>query len=131
MQCPCHSEKSYETCCKPFHERKAFPSSPLELMRSRYSAYALHLPQYILETTAQVSPYYPTDVFKWQTTLLEWMKRCSFVNLTILGETLAFPNATVTFHATIKQGKRDCSFTEKSLFTFQGGKWLYVSRLEK
>ncbi|MBJ7449651.1 MAG: hypothetical protein JHC93_04750, partial [Parachlamydiales bacterium] len=48
--CPCHSSLDYEKCCKPFHDGIPAPTA-LALMRSRYSAYALHLIEYIIATT--------------------------------------------------------------------------------
>ncbi|MFZ0565856.1 MAG: YchJ family metal-binding protein, partial [Chlamydiales bacterium] len=50
MKCPCHSGKSYESCCAPYHEGEICPNALL-LMRSRYSAYALGNADYILKTT--------------------------------------------------------------------------------
>lgn len=37
--CPCFSGKPYGECCKPFHDGKKNPQ-PVEVMRSRYAAYA-------------------------------------------------------------------------------------------
>jgi SEC-C motif domain protein len=57
--CPCRSEepigKPYGECCAPWHEgMQAQPQrhapTPEALMRSRYSAYALHLGSYLLAT---------------------------------------------------------------------------------
>ena len=50
MQCPCCSLLPYEMCCAPLHLGLQKASSPLALMRSRYSAYVLSLHNYILET---------------------------------------------------------------------------------
>lgn len=47
--CPCESGKSYQLCCEPFHEGKLPPTAEA-LMRSRYSAYVLHLEDYLLKT---------------------------------------------------------------------------------
>ena len=49
MQCPCKSLKSYEVCCQRFHlGEKALTSE--DLMRSRYTAFALGLSRYLFET---------------------------------------------------------------------------------
>ncbi len=48
--CLCGSKKSYAECCQPFHSGVAFPATAEQLMRSRYTAYALHLKDYILQT---------------------------------------------------------------------------------
>lgn len=38
--CPCQSGKTYNQCCRPYHDGKAAPTAEA-LMRSRYTAYAL------------------------------------------------------------------------------------------
>lgn len=39
--CPCSPEQLYAECCAPFHRATAVPETAEQLMRSRYSAYAL------------------------------------------------------------------------------------------
>jgi SEC-C motif domain protein len=47
--CPCESGRLYSVCCQPYHQ--GTPAVNAEaLMRSRYSAYAFGLAQYILDT---------------------------------------------------------------------------------
>ena len=58
LTCPCqiHPLKetnwplSYPECCQPYHESLAAPDAE-RLMRSRYSAFVLVLPEYIVQTT--------------------------------------------------------------------------------
>ncbi|MCH2055320.1 MAG: SEC-C domain-containing protein [Thalassotalea sp.] len=50
--CPCCSGASYQTCCQPLHLGEKPASSPLSLMRSRYSAYALSHFEYVFNTYA-------------------------------------------------------------------------------
>lgn len=49
--CPCKSQKSYATCCMPFHYGRARCETAEQLMRSRYSAYFFRLVDYLVETT--------------------------------------------------------------------------------
>lgn len=49
--CPCKSNISYSDCCEPYHNSTKLPSTAEQLMRSRYSAYALKLINYLIETT--------------------------------------------------------------------------------
>ena len=51
-KCPCCSDKSFLDCCQPFILGLKKPSSPEELMRSRYSAYANCEVDYLYNTTA-------------------------------------------------------------------------------
>lgn len=48
--CLCSSGKTYGTCCKLFHQGLKLPQTAEELMRSRYSAYALNNLTYIKNT---------------------------------------------------------------------------------
>ena len=48
--CPCCSEKMYQHCCLPFHQKAQRPETAEQLMRSRYSAFHLQLACYLLET---------------------------------------------------------------------------------
>ena len=50
MNCPCCSGKSYEECCKPFHTKTKFPQTAEELMRSRFSAFAIPNGEYLMDT---------------------------------------------------------------------------------
>lgn len=41
QDCPCGSGTAYDTCCGPLHRGAALAGTPEQLMRSRYSAYAV------------------------------------------------------------------------------------------
>ena len=46
--CPCGLKDPYSECCEPFHTKQTLPATAELLMRSRYSAYALRLVDYLL-----------------------------------------------------------------------------------
>ena len=57
--CPCqinptaetaNAALSYQDCCQPYHESLTAPDAE-RLMRSRYSAFVLQMPEYIVKTT--------------------------------------------------------------------------------
>ena len=50
MKCPCHSKKRYADCCGPLHKGTRPAATPEELMRSRYSAFALGEVDYLAKT---------------------------------------------------------------------------------
>ena len=114
MSCPCHSGEEYEKCCKPYHEGAA-PPTPEKLMRSRYSAYALSLADYILKTQRERAEKSDIEAF---------CKVTDFKDLKIL----KVEPTHVTFHATLFQGDHDVSFTERSLFEEKEGFWTYVKK---
>lgn len=51
VQCPC-GKGEYANCCQPLHAGRENAQSAEQLMRSRYSAFALHKIDYIVQTTA-------------------------------------------------------------------------------
>ena len=50
--CPCCSGSSYQVCCQPLH-LGSVANTPEQLMRSRYSAFALTDIQYLLHTSSE------------------------------------------------------------------------------
>jgi SEC-C motif-containing protein len=126
MSCPCKSGNSYADCCRPFHEG-TLPDTALKLMRSRYSAYALCIPSYIIHTTHPENPQFSHDTAAWSKSISEFCENTEFKNLEILHFQEKSPFATVTFFAHLTQNKKDVSFTEESYFEKIKGKWLYRS----
>lgn len=124
--CPCGSGESYEKCCKRFHGGQR-PDNALLLMRSRYAAYVLDLPHYIIKTTHPASPQYHADHKTWAQKISEFSKYSRFERLEILDFKERGTVATVTFVAYLFQEGQDVTFTEKSYFEKVGGKWLYRS----
>jgi SEC-C motif-containing protein len=124
--CPCKSGNAYADCCQPFHEG-ALPDTALKLMRSRYSAYALCIPAYIIHTTHTGNPQFRHDTAEWSKKIFEFCTSTEFKNLEILHFQEKASFATVTFVAHLIQNKKDVSFTEKSYFEKVKGKWLYRS----
>lgn len=124
--CPCCSGKMYVDCCKRFHNG-ADPENALQLMRSRYSGYALRQAAYMIKTTDLDNPNYKKNHEEWTKEILQFCQRTRFDKLEIIefvdGNDVAF----VTFIAYLTQGNADVSFTEKSRFRKVNGKWLYHS----
>ena len=124
--CPCCSAESYKACCRRFHEGR-LPENALQLMRSRYSAYALDIPDYIIATTHPANPHYSENRDAWKEDISQFSRSSSFRKLEILDFKEKGTLATVTFTAHIFQGSRDVTFTEKSSFEKVNGRWLYQS----
>lgn len=122
--CPCRSGNPYATCCQPFHEGR-LPQKAMELMRSRYSAYALCLPEYIIATTHPKNPHFYHDQNLWKKNIIEFCHATKFLGLEILDEWQKNGKALVTFFAQLQQQENDVSFTERSSFLREDGKWLY------
>ncbi|HSX25681.1 MAG TPA: YchJ family metal-binding protein [Chlamydiales bacterium] len=121
MKCPCCSGLNYEACCKLYHDGMPAPT-PLALMRSRYSAYALKNADYIMRTTHPRNPNYERNRKKWSESILEFCNGTQFVKLEIL-ET--GPD-TVKFAAHLKYPDRDFILEELSRFQKVDGQWYYL-----
>ncbi len=124
--CPCGSQKKFKKCCRVFHFGEKLPN-PLELMKSRYSAFAACDANYIIKTTHHENPEYTTDIKAWENSIHEFFDHSQFKKLDILEFIDGDTEAYVTFKATIFQGAIDISFVEKSKFVKIGDNWLYHS----
>lgn len=120
--CPCHSGKKYKQCCQPYH-KGILPFNAMLLMRSRYSAYALQIPEYIIKTIHPANPDFSSNVPEWKESILSFCRSNHFSGLKILEFIDGEKEAFVTFEA--KLG--DYTMKEKSRFLKKEGKWLYES----
>lgn len=124
--CPCGSGRTYEACCQPYH-KGSWAENALDLMRSRYSAFVLNLPDYIIRTTHPGSVDYTPNTFGWKKSLSQFSKNCTFEKLTVLDYKPGQTVSEVTFTAHLSDRGQDGTFTEKSLFEKINGHWLYKS----
>ncbi|MBL8955820.1 MAG: SEC-C domain-containing protein [Myxococcaceae bacterium] len=106
-RCACGLERPYEACCGRLHAG-ALASTPEELMRSRYTAFAKGLWPYLAET--QVAPLEPGPTLAW-------------VGLTVHEA----KGDEVEFTARYVEGGREVSLTERSRFEQHDGRWRYVT----
>ncbi|MCI0500992.1 MAG: SEC-C domain-containing protein [Epsilonproteobacteria bacterium] len=124
--CPCGSGLKYKKCCKFYHDGKVAKTA-LELMKSRYSAYAIANIFYIIKTTHNENQDFTTDISNWKKDILEFCKNTDFCKLEILEFIDGTSEAFVTFKATLFSQEDDMSFVEKSKFFKVDGMWLYHS----
>ena len=124
--CPCGSLKKYKKCCKPFHDKITFPKTALELMKSRFSAFAVLIADYIIFTTHENNSDYISDLKSWNQDIMNFSKNTRFERLEILDFIEGEVESFVTFKATLFQNKKDISFIEKSRFLKESNIWFYV-----
>lgn len=122
--CPCNSGLDYNDCCQPFHDNK-LPDSALALMRSRYSAYALNNPEYIIRTTHPNHPNYKKNHNQWVQEISDFCLNTQFQKLEILEVIEGFNESFVTFNAYLLQNNKKIQLTEKSQFLKIKKQWLY------
>ncbi len=124
-KCFCGSTLSYQICCQPYHKHVKYPDDSLVLMKSRYSAYALSLVDYIIETTDPQSSIYRLDHQSWKHQMLIFCSTTTFKQLEILDYIPGAHMAFVIFIAYLSQHNCDATFTEKSTFIRRDNLWLY------
>ena len=121
--CPCGSERKYKKCCGLLHRGGRAPS-PEALMRSRYSAYALGLVDYILHTADPAGPHGGVSQ---RASVVAFCRDTRFEALEVLDASESGDRGTVSFRARLSRGGVDVSFGERSAFRRIEGRWLYLS----
>ena len=123
---------SYESCCEPLHREKQRAATAEQLMRSRYSAFALAEVDYLIAT-------HPDSLTPLLQRRKELRKNCREVRW--LGLKIKAVEAggvddlegTVTFEAIFGAGGQRNVMTETSLFQRRDGdlkgNWLYIKPL--
>ena len=112
--CPCGSKIKYKKCCQSFHKGK-LPATSLELMKSRYVAYALQIPKYIINTTHKENQDYLEDEKLWESQILDFCVNYDFKSLEIVEFLDGDLESFVTFRVQLLSKNEDNSFTEKSI----------------
>ncbi len=125
--CPCGSGQKFKRCCDAVH-RGRVPSPP-ELMRARFSAFAIGNAEYLIATTHPEGPQAQPDVEQWRADLEAYCHAVEFRELQVHGHDVdeIAGRATVTFTAALMRDGEDIGFTERSLFLLEGERWLYHS----
>lgn len=119
--CPCGSAADYSDCCAIYHHqpRQTAPTAEA-LMRSRYSAYVNGLTDYLLQT------WHPTT--RPMSLVLE--PKINWLGLSIkhvLAGQAGDSHGSVEFIARSKLNGKASRLHELSQFTFENGRWYYVS----
>ena len=96
-------------------------------MRSRYCAYALNLPDYLIKTTHPKHSENSSNLSARKQGISDFSRGTQFRSLAILDSAQDDTSATVTFKAGLMQGLTDASFTERSKFEKIDGRWLYLN----
>lgn len=114
--CPCDSGHTLIECCGRYHLGVPAPDAQ-SLMRSRYSAYALGLENYVLATwhasTRPATLNLAEDAIKWiGLSVKTWQE---------VGDT-----ASVTFTARYKVGGKAGRMGEISRFVRENACWFYI-----
>ncbi len=116
--CPCESGRAYADCCQPWHDGLAQgreAPTPEALMRSRYSAYALGLPDYLLATWHPSTAPGDLDLAP-----VRWL------GLSVRAAETRGDAGVVEFVARCRVDGRGQRLHEISRFVREGGRWYYI-----
>ena len=121
MECPCGSGIAYEACCGAIHDGKRTAQTPLELMKSRYSAYALGNGRYLVDTAVPENRY-EADV----ALIEEHSRHTRWLSLQIISSSESGDEGMVEFKAFYEENGGIKVLHEKSRFIKSDGRWLYA-----
>jgi SEC-C motif-containing protein len=121
-RCPCLSGLPYVECCEPLHRGDAAAPTAEQLMRSRFSAFAVGDARYLLAT------WHPRT----RPQTLELDAHLRWYRLDILDRTAGGPldmHGEVEFEAFWSSPDDRGSQRERSRFVREGGRWHYLDAL--
>lgn len=125
--CPCHSGRTYDACCAPYHRGEREAPDPVALMRTRYAAFALGEAEYLVRTLHEEHADRALPRADLLRSLRGARDRLRYPSLTILDSRQGGGSGEVLFWAGITEGGRDQSFVELSDFAHDGTGWRYLS----
>lgn len=119
LPCPCQSGRPYSACCQPAHTGERPPASAEALMRSRYSAFALGLRDWLLASWHPSTR--PATLEADEGAAPKW------IGLQVVDHRqIDADHAIVEFVARCRIGGRASRLHETSRFVREDGQWLYV-----
>lgn len=117
--CPCGSQRPLSLCCQPFLEELAIADTAEQLMRSRYTAYALGNADYIEKTEHEAD----------RKAIEDWIRATEFKALRVLECHHGQPEDTqgvVIFEADFVSAGQSSTHRETSEFVRQDGRWMFL-----
>lgn len=119
--CPCGSDKDFADCCEPILKDHSKACTAEQLMRSRYSAYALVKTDYLLNSWAKETRPEELDL---KSDPIQWVG----LEIEQCEKGLAEDSdGTVTFTASFLSSGHLCKLHEKSTFIKHKDLWYYLN----
>jgi SEC-C motif-containing protein len=128
MNCPCTSGKQYAQCCEPVIRGARAAATAAELMRSRYSAYALGEIDWIYQSQLPEGRQFID-----RRATEEWSKRAEWQRLEVLEQTDGGADdaeGVVEFKAYYRMGDEAIAHHEIASFRRVDGVWYFVDGIE-
>ena len=123
MICPCNSSLEYSNCCEIIHNDLSKAQTAESLMRARYSAFSLHLIDFLYNT------FHPdTRRFQSKKEIENWAKENKWMQL----EIIKYTTNTVEFKTHyLDRDLQTHIHHEKSNFKLFQNKWYYYDGILK
>lgn len=121
--CPCGTGQPYDECCGRWHRGQGAAPTAEQLMRSRFSAFALGDTAYLLRT------WHPST----RPRGLDLTGGPRYTRLEVLATdrgSLFDTEGTVLFRAHYRDGGRPGVLEEHSRFVRESGQWVYVAPID-
>jgi SEC-C motif domain protein len=125
--CPCSSGGAYRDCCGPYHRGERLAPTCEALMRSRYAAFARKQLDYLVATSHPDLIAEHEGEAAMRRGLRESCEAHSYPGLTVHEHHEDGDHGQVLFTARIFRKGQDVSFSERSDFVREQGRWLYLS----
>nr|WP_090339813.1 YchJ family metal-binding protein [Mycolicibacterium malmesburyense]CRL68397.1 SecC motif-containing protein [Mycolicibacterium malmesburyense] len=120
--CPCGSGAVYVACCEPLHDGARVAATAEELMRSRYSAFAKGVGDYLFTTWHPRTR--PAEV------VVDREMVWTGLDVTdVVAGAEADDRGEVEFTARYVRAGRPGAMHERSRFERRAGRWFYVDRV--
>lgn len=119
-RCPCLSGLQFSECCEPLHRGETTAPTAEQLMRSRFSAFAVGDATYLL------SSWHPST----RPSTLELDPELRWHRLDIIDRVAGGPldaHGEVEFEAFWRSPQTEGSQRERSRFARERGRWFYVT----
>ena len=122
--CPCASGKAFGECCGPILSGARKAATAVELMRARYSAYAVGNVEFLFESSGpEVRGEFD------EKTTREWSKSATWQGLEVVGTEKGGPedeDGFVSFVAHYSANGQSCEHREQSYFKKIDGEWRFI-----
>lgn len=121
--CPCGTDNVYARCCEPLHLGHSVAATPAQLMRARFSAYALKNARYVHDTYA--SDKQKDNPIK---EISDFANSCRFVKLEVMNSAVDEHQniGQVEFKAAYFYQNLYCVLHEQSTFIKEADQWRYL-----
>jgi SEC-C motif-containing protein len=122
--CPCGSKLSFDQCCEPFLLEQRKPETATQLMRSRYTAYAMGTVEFLYKTSSpKVQKEFDADNSR------KWAESAKWTGIEIIDEIGGKSddlNGSVEFIAHYTVNKTEFNHHEQADFSKVNGEWVFM-----